>query len=89
MPTFKEQGIDIDALAWFGVFGPPGMPKATVDKLNVSLQAALKAPDLVERLAGLGLTAAPGSADEMSARLAGDKGRVGAPPIKNSGFQAD
>ncbi len=88
VPTFKEQGINIDALAWFGVFGPPGMPKATVDKLNASLQAALKVPDLVERLASLGLSAAPGSADEMTARLAADKLAWG-PPIKNSGFQAD
>ena len=88
VPTFKEQGIDIDALAWFGVFGPPNMPKATVDKLNASLQAALKAPDLVERLASLGLTASPGSADEMTKRLANDKAAWSG-PIKNSGFQAD
>lgn len=88
VPTFKEQGIDIDALAWFGVFGPPNMPKSTVDKLNASLQAALKAPDLVQRLASLGLTASPGSADEMTQRLAADK-KAWATPIKNSGFQAD
>jgi tripartite-type tricarboxylate transporter receptor subunit TctC len=88
VPTFKEQGIDIDALAWFGVFGPPGMPKATVDKLNTALQSALKSPDLVQRLAGLGLTAAPGSAEEMAQRLAADK-KAWAAPIKNSGFQAD
>ena len=88
VPTFKEQGINIDALAWFGVFGPPNMPKATVDKLNASLQAALKAPDLVQRLASLGLSASPGSADEMRDRLAGDKA-AWSQPIKNSGFQAD
>jgi tripartite-type tricarboxylate transporter receptor subunit TctC len=88
VPTFKEQGIDIDALAWFGVFGPANMPKATVDKLNGALQAALKAPDLVERLAGLGLNASPGSAEEMTQRLARDKA-AWATPIKNSGFQAD
>ncbi len=88
VPTFKEQGIDIDALAWFGVFGPPAMPKATVDKLNASLQAALKQPDVMERLANLGLTVSPGSADEMTRRLASDKAAWG-PPIKNSGFQAD
>ena len=88
VPTFKEQGIDIDALAWFGVFGPPAMPKATVDKLNASLQAALKQPDVMERLATLGLTVSPGSADEMTRRLASDKAAWG-PPIKNSGFQAD
>lgn len=88
VPTFKEQGIDIDALAWFGVFGPPNMPRAAVDKLNASLQAALKQPDVVERLASLGLTAAPGSADDMTKRLAGDKMAWG-PAIKHSGFQAD
>ncbi len=88
VPTFKEQGIDIDALAWFGVFGPPNMPKATVDKINASLQAALKAPDLVERLASLGLSASPSSADDMVKRLANDKAAWG-PPIKASGFQAD
>ena len=88
VPTFKEQGIDIDALAWFGVFGPPAMPKATVDRLNGALQAALKHPDVVARLASLGLTTAPGSADEMTQRLANDKA-AWAGPIKNSGFQAD
>jgi tripartite-type tricarboxylate transporter receptor subunit TctC len=88
VPTFKEQGIDIDALAWFGVFGPPAMPKATVDKLNAALQMALKNPDVVSRLAGLGLTTAPGSAEEMTQRLASDKA-AWAGPIKNSGFQAD
>ena len=88
VPTFKEQGIDIDALAWFGVFGPPAVPKATVDRLNGALQAALKHPDVVARLASLGLTTAPGSADEMTQRLANDKA-AWAGPIKNSGFQAD
>ena len=44
--------------------------------------------DLVERLAGLGLTTSPGSADEMKQRLAGDKA-AWETPIRNSGFQAD
>ncbi len=86
--TFREQGIDIDATAWFGLFGPAGMPRATVDKLNAALQAALKAPDLIERLDKLGLSVAPGSADDLSRRLATDKALWG-PVIKSSGFQAD
>ncbi len=86
--TFKEQGIDIDANAWFGLFGPAAMPRAAVDKLNASLQAALKSPDVAERLEKLGLTAAPNTAAEMSARLAADKA-LWNPVIKSSGFQAD
>ena len=86
--TFKEQGIDIDASAWFGLFGPAGLPRATVDRLNAALQLALKAPDVVERLDKLGLSVAPGSADDMARRLAADKA-LWSPVIKNSGFQGD
>ena len=88
VPTFKEQGIDVDASAWFAFFGPAGIPKATTDKLNASIQAALKAPDVVERLGKLGLTAAPSSSDDMAKRLAMDK-TVWGPAIKASGFKAD
>ncbi len=86
--TFKEQGIDIDANAWFGLFGPAAIPRATVDRLNAALQAALKSPDVADRLDKLGLTVAPGSADEMLRRLATDKA-VWNPVIRNSGFQAE
>jgi tripartite-type tricarboxylate transporter receptor subunit TctC len=88
VPTMREAGIDIDALAWFGLFAPAATPKATVDKLNAALQAALKQPDVVERLDKLGLVASPGSPEEMVKRLAGDKASWG-PVIKNSGLQLD
>ncbi len=86
--TFREQGIDIDAVAWFGLFGPAGLPKVTADKLNAALQLALKAPEVADRLDKLGLSVAPGSADDMARRLAADKA-VWNPVIKASGFQAD
>ena len=88
VPTFKEQGIDVDASAWFAFFGPAGMQKATSDKLNASIQAALKSPDVVERLGKLGLAATPGSADELAQRMANDKA-VWGPAVKASGFKAD
>jgi tripartite-type tricarboxylate transporter receptor subunit TctC len=88
VPTLKEQGIDIDAVGWFGLFGPAGMPKATVDKINAALQAALKQADVGEKLDKLGLSVAPGSADDMVRRMAADKASWN-PAIKASGFQAD
>lgn len=88
VPTMREAGIDIDALAWFGLFGPANMPKATVDRINAALQAALKQPDVIEKLDRLGLVPAPNSADEMVQRLAADKAAWN-PIIKNSGFQLD
>jgi tripartite-type tricarboxylate transporter receptor subunit TctC len=88
VPTMREAGIDIDALAWFGLFAPAATPKAAVDRVNAALQAALKQPDVVEKLDKLGLVAAPGTADEMVKRLAADKAAWG-PVIKNSGLQLD
>ena len=88
VPTFKEQGIPVDASAWFALFGPAGMPSAVTNRINAALQAALRQPDVIERLDKLGLTVNPNSADDMTRRLADDKTLWG-PPIKASGFQAD
>ncbi len=88
VPTFREQGMNLEAAAWFGLFGPAGMQTARVDQINTQLQAALRAPDVVAKLANLGLVAAPESAADMARRMASDKVRW-EPVIKATGFQAD
>jgi tripartite-type tricarboxylate transporter receptor subunit TctC len=88
VPTFREQGVNLEAAAWFALFGPAGMQSARVDQLNAQLQNALKMPDVVSKLANLGLTASPESAAEMARRMAADKARW-EPVIKATGFQAD
>jgi tripartite-type tricarboxylate transporter receptor subunit TctC len=86
--TFKEQGIDIDAQAWFGLFGPAGVPAPVVQRLNAALQMALRQLEVADRLDVLGLTAAPAPAEELGKRLAADKA-VWGPVIQNSGFKLD
>lgn len=88
VPSFREQGLNIEASAWFGVFGPSGMATARIEQLSTHLQAALRQPDVIDRLVKLGLTAAPESASDMARRLAADKVRW-EPVIRASGFQAD
>ncbi len=88
VPTMKEQGLNLEANAWFALFGPANIPAATTQRISGALQASLKQPDVAERLQKLGLTAAPGTADEMTKRLAADKA-AWEPIIKNTGFQAD
>ena len=88
VPTFKEQGINVDATAWFALFGPANMPTAASGRIAGALQAALKMPDVVERLQKLGLSAAPTSSDDMAKRLAADKA-AWEPVIKATGFVAD
>ncbi len=88
VPTLRESGINIEASAWFGIFGPAGMQAARTEALSGAMQAALKATDVMAKLSNLGLLAAPESSAEMARRMAADKARW-EPVIKATGFQAD
>ena len=51
VPTLEELGLKgFDAMQWYGVVGPAGMPPDVVKRLNDTLNAVLKAPDLSEKL---------------------------------------
>lgn len=53
VPTMEEAGFKgFDAMQWYGSVGPAGLPPDVVRRLNESLVAVLKAPDLAEKLAG-------------------------------------
>ena len=46
VPTLKEQGIDVSALAWWGILAPAGTPQPIIDRLVSELQKAIKLPDV-------------------------------------------
>lgn len=51
LPTLEESGFKgFDAMQWYGVVGPAGMPSAMVKVLNDTLGTVLAAPDLREKL---------------------------------------
>ena len=53
VPTMEEIGFKgFDAMQWYGVAGPAGMPQPVVRRLNESLASVLKAPDMAEKLSG-------------------------------------
>ncbi len=52
VPTLVESGYaGFDAVQWYGVVGPAGLPAPVLKTLNDSLNAVLTGPDLRERLA--------------------------------------
>jgi tripartite-type tricarboxylate transporter receptor subunit TctC len=70
LPTIAESGIPgYEVSAWFAVFGPAGMPRPVVDRLNAEIARALAAPDLRQRLASQGAETLAGSPDEFAAYL--------------------
>ena len=56
LPTSDESGVPgLYAVGWFGLFGPRGLPREVVAKLNSAMVAALADPKVQTRLADLGL----------------------------------
>jgi len=60
VPTSDESGIPgLYAAGWFGLFGPKGMPKQVVARINAAMVEALADPALKARFSDLGLDVAP------------------------------
>jgi tripartite-type tricarboxylate transporter receptor subunit TctC len=66
VPTFAEQGVSgVDLSAWFGMFATGGTPRATLERLNRELNAALKSPETAARLAQIGFDPVGGSIQDF------------------------
>jgi tripartite-type tricarboxylate transporter receptor subunit TctC len=64
VPTITEAGVpEVTVRQWAGVYGPPKMPREIVERLNKEVNAALKRPDVLEKLQSYGY-AAEGSTPE-------------------------
>src|SRR5688572_13343101 len=64
VPTIAEAGVpEVTVRQWAGVFGPPKMPPDIVERLNREINAALKRPEVLEKLQSYGY-AAEGSTPE-------------------------
>ena len=56
IPTIEEAGFPgYQALTWFAMVGPPGLPNTIVDKIYRDVIEALKAPEVASRIATLGM----------------------------------
>ncbi len=51
VPTFKEVGLEpVNRMAYYGILGPKGLPKAVVDKINDATRKALADPVVRKRI---------------------------------------
>jgi tripartite-type tricarboxylate transporter receptor subunit TctC len=67
VPTFAEAGIPgMDFSNWFGVFAPTGTPTEIVQRLNRELNAALRSPEVAERLQRAGAEPVGGTPEQFS-----------------------
>jgi tripartite-type tricarboxylate transporter receptor subunit TctC len=89
VPTIAEAGLPGYAFeTWFMVFAPAGTPRPVIDRLNATLNQALNAPALRERMARDGFDPIPSTPEQARARLEKEMPQW-AQLIKSSGITAD
>jgi tripartite-type tricarboxylate transporter receptor subunit TctC len=88
VPTLREQGVAMDATAWFALYGPGGLPREQAQRLSAAVQVAMKDKALTDRMVALGLEPIGSSPDQLAAVQRADFAKW-AGPVQKSGFRAD
>jgi tripartite-type tricarboxylate transporter receptor subunit TctC len=88
VPTFREAGFDLQGNGWYGLYAPAGTPPAFIERVNAIVVAAIRAPEVAERLRALGLAPTGTSPSELGAIQKADTA-LWAPAVKASGFKPE
>jgi tripartite-type tricarboxylate transporter receptor subunit TctC len=76
VPTLEELGLPgFDAMQWYGVVGPAGIPADVVGQLNDTLDAVLRATDLADKLAVEAVQPMPMTSKEFGEYIRADVAR--------------
>jgi tripartite-type tricarboxylate transporter receptor subunit TctC len=89
LPTLSEAGLrGFHVNTWYGIFGPAGMPREIVDRLNTALKTSLKNPAVRERLTAQGFDIVPSTPEEFALALK-EEIDTWAKVVKQAGAKAD
>lgn len=88
VPTLKEQGVPMEATAWFAMYGPAGLAPETLARLERVVGAAIRKPGMNERLLKLGYEGVGSTSNELAAAQRADLARW-EKPIKATGVVLD
>ena len=68
LPSMKEAGLsDFDLTSWNGLFGPAGMPKEIVTRLNAEMVRIIARPEIKARFAEMGFDAFSSTPEDLGA----------------------
>ncbi|MCM2329360.1 MAG: tripartite tricarboxylate transporter substrate binding protein [Lysobacter sp.] len=88
-PTFIEAGVaDFEASSWVGILAPAKTPRPVIDRLNKEMNALLTSPEVIERLAKLGIVATPGTPEQFGEQMKADLAKYG-PVVKAAGIKTE
>ena len=70
VPTFKEVGLEpVNRMAYYGIYGPKGLPKEVVDKINGGVKKALEDPAVRKRIEDTGSLIVANTPDQFAAQI--------------------
>ena len=89
IPTVAEAGVpDYESGSWYGISAPAGTPRAIIDLLNQEIVAAVRAPDITDKLVAEAVIPVGSSPAEFSTHIHKEFARIGQ-VIKSSGAKFD
>jgi tripartite-type tricarboxylate transporter receptor subunit TctC len=88
VPTAAEAGTPLAAVNWYVLLAPAATPRPIVERLNAEAVRAVHAPDVRERLQGLGGEPMSGSPEDAAAFLRGEYEQWGK-VIRDAGIKAE
>jgi len=70
VPTFKEVGLEpVNRMAYYGIYGPKGLPKDVVDKINAGVRKALEDPAVKKRIEDTGSFIVANTPEQFAAQI--------------------
>ncbi len=88
VPTFREQGYNIEGSGWYAAFAPAKTPPAEVERLAAAIIEGIHAADVREKLEALGMEPTGLGPAELARIHRADYDKWG-PVIRASGFKAE
>ena len=88
VPTLREQGVAMDATAWFAMYGPGTLPREQAQRISQAVATAMKDPALRKRLDDIGLEPIGSTPEQLAAVQKADLAKW-EKPVKATGYQAD
>ena len=73
VPTFKEVGLEpVNRMAYYGIYGPKGLPKEVVDKVSSAVKKTLEDPAVKKRIEDTGSLIVANTPEQFAAQIAAE-----------------
>ena len=73
VPTFKEVGLEpVNRMAYYGIYGPKGLPKEIVEKVSTAVKKTLEDPAVKKRIEDTGSLIVANTPEQFAAQIAAE-----------------